>query len=216
MTRPPIFRYAAPPPPPPPPLPYVRCFSSMRADRVRYRAASGVRRNLVDRPDIGSGICELQVRGWPRERRHFVVPSPLKSARSEEHRISRRRFSAPELKGATRPLRPAGKLLLFSARSSLRLAQSRFAAAKRSCPDGHGLGNRSSQRGRRNALRQKFCRTIRFHRITTSVLEYTHRRSNCRNSFALASTFAAGTSHIGLVLPGNEFRKTNAQNAKAE
>src|SRR5262245_54394111 len=53
MTRPPILRYVGP-------VPYVRCFSSVRPDRPRKRAASGVRRKRGGRPASGSGIIALR------------------------------------------------------------------------------------------------------------------------------------------------------------
>src|SRR5499427_10971606 len=53
MTRPPILRYVGP-------VPYVRCFSRVRPDRPRKRAASGVRRKRGGRPASGSGIIALR------------------------------------------------------------------------------------------------------------------------------------------------------------
>jgi hypothetical protein len=51
-TRPPTLRYFGP-------VPYVRCFSSVRPDRPRNRAASGVRRKRGGRPFL----CRLAAAG---------------------------------------------------------------------------------------------------------------------------------------------------------
>src|SRR5215470_850377 len=51
MTRPPILRYVGP-------VPYVRCFSSVRPDNPRKRAASGVRRKRGGKPASGSAMIE--------------------------------------------------------------------------------------------------------------------------------------------------------------